>query len=442
MSDSVYSDEEKDIEDAEKRETIKPHEFTLPPLNLDKVDTARNDKREGRSEKRNIKHNSKRQLKRTSERDPTPYYLVSSHEHGGKENASSTYTLGQRSSPIRSDTNAKTRPVSSPSRPKSSTTRHSKAAPEVRKPHRPSHDAQTKERHSRKSIHSRTQSRHSSPIAPRKRHDRSRTQSSAFPFFDAQTVMQDAARRASGTTSTAVSPPTEKHDNKGGHRKSRATSDLSGNLTFYEPSVVDPHVTRQQAQEHDNDDDDDEDVNMEEATTETLRGSSIGLRASNGRVISTATRQSRLVSLHLASSPPPPPTCLSPFPTPSPSPTPPPPPKSTRRTIIAPLILPASSPPAPAKAGAAVPQAKPHSLCLFPRESMSDARRESVPLSVVQKDGGDGGVDATSERGEGSRGKNWGSLSLKGIVGRKSRWVSGGRGGYWDKQGKEDKVFI
>ncbi|KAL7776598.1 hypothetical protein CFE70_007016 [Pyrenophora teres f. teres 0-1] len=82
MSDSVYSDEERDIEEAEKRETIKPNEYTLPPLNLDRVDTARNEKRKSKTSKRNSESNSKRQLKRTSERDPTPYYLGPSHEHG------------------------------------------------------------------------------------------------------------------------------------------------------------------------------------------------------------------------------------------------------------------------------------------------------------------------------------------------------------------------
>ncbi|EFQ96009.1 hypothetical protein PTT_03628, partial [Pyrenophora teres f. teres 0-1] len=296
MSDSVYSDEERDIEEAEKRETIKPNEYTLPPLNLDRVDTARNEKRKSKTSKRNSESNSKRQLKRTSERDPTPYYLGPSHEHGGKENASSTYTLGQRSSPIRSDVRTKTRSVSSPSRPRPSTSRHSKATPEARKSHRPSHDTQTKERHSRKSIHSRTQSRHSGPIAPRKRHDRSRTQSSAFPFFDAQTVIQDAARRASGTTSTVAISPTNQPSSKGSGReksKSRATRDLSGNLTFYESSTQAQHSVgtqedmQNQIEDDSNsnsDEDEDDTTTIEHATIETLRSSSIGLGASNGRV--------------------------------------------------------------------------------------------------------------------------------------------------------------
>jgi hypothetical protein len=38
---------------------------------------------------------------------------------------------------------------------------------------------------------------------------------------------------------------------------------------------------------------------------------------------------------------------------------------------------------------------------------------------------------------EGKGRQTWGSL--KSIVGKGGRWVSGG---YWEKQGKEDKVFI
>ncbi|KAI0574562.1 He-PIG domain-containing protein [Pyrenophora tritici-repentis] len=59
MSDNVYSDEERDIEETEKRETIKPNEYTLPPLNLDKVDTTRNEKRGSKTAKRNSQSNTK-----------------------------------------------------------------------------------------------------------------------------------------------------------------------------------------------------------------------------------------------------------------------------------------------------------------------------------------------------------------------------------------------
>jgi hypothetical protein len=37
--------------------------------------------------------------------------------------------------------------------------------------------------------------------------------------------------------------------------------------------------------------------------------------------------------------------------------------------------------------------------------------------------------------------KTWGALSLKGVLGRGSRWVSGG-GGYWDRQKGKDRAFI
>ncbi|KAI1510746.1 He-PIG domain containing protein [Pyrenophora tritici-repentis] len=218
MSDNVYSDEERDIEETEKRETIKPNEYTLPPLNLDK--------------------------------------------------------------------------------------------------------------------------------------------SSAFPFFDAQTVMQDAARRASGTTSTSgVSPltTTTKSSSKGGDgEKSRslATRDLSGNLTFYEASTPAQHID--ETQDHaTSTSSEDTTTTIEHATLQTLRSSSINLRAapSDGRVRNTPTptRQARLTSS-----------------SPSPSPTPPPPPKSAKRISGLPPSLPAPT----AKTTTPAPPVKTPSLCLFPRESM------------------------------------------------------------------------
>jgi axial budding pattern protein 2 len=66
LSDSVYTDEEEDIEEAEKRTTIKPSQFTLPPLN---IDTRRRSKRNSaEKKKRSSKRDSRRELKRTSER--------------------------------------------------------------------------------------------------------------------------------------------------------------------------------------------------------------------------------------------------------------------------------------------------------------------------------------------------------------------------------------
>jgi hypothetical protein len=136
MSDSAYLEEESDIEDAEKHATIKPGQYA--PLNLPGIDTPRNEKRASKNSQRKSKRNSKRELKRTSEHDPTPYQFPSSQEHGGKENLSSMYTLGQRSSPIRTDANGKARALSSSERPKPSTARHSKLATEARKSHRAS----------------------------------------------------------------------------------------------------------------------------------------------------------------------------------------------------------------------------------------------------------------------------------------------------------------
>ncbi|KAF1839245.1 hypothetical protein BDW02DRAFT_644053 [Decorospora gaudefroyi] len=384
MSDSVYSDEERDIEEAEKRSTVKPGQYTLLPLNLDRVDTARNGKRGSKTTKEKSKRDNKRELKRTSEREPTPYYPRSEHEQGGKENASSTYTLGQRSSPSRVvDIKGKARALSSPERPKLRQSTIS-ATKETRKSHRasanrtskaPSHQEATIERHSRKSIHSRAQPRQSSSVVTQKPRDRSRTQSSAYSFFDA-TIFE-------ATDGASITLPAEKT------KSSHLTRDLSGNLTFHGGDGYS----------------DDE----EEPTIEELGSRSIGFRTSNGRVNPVA-RESRLASLHLASSP-------------SSSP-PAPPPKSQERQTV----LPVTSSPAPIPASVSTP-----SLGLFPRESMGDGKRERTRLSTVQARNG-----ATPEP---EARKTWGNLSLKSIVGRGSRWVSGG-GGYWDKQRREDKVFI
>jgi hypothetical protein len=69
MSGSEYADEEKDIEEAENRDTIKPGQYKFPaPLN---VDTRRRGKRssgEKKERERASKRDSKRELKRTSER--------------------------------------------------------------------------------------------------------------------------------------------------------------------------------------------------------------------------------------------------------------------------------------------------------------------------------------------------------------------------------------
>ncbi|KAL6707931.1 polarity establishment/cellular polarization [Coniothyrium glycines] len=402
MSDSVYSGEEKDIEEAEKRKTIKASDYRLPPLNLNSVDTARNNRRLSKAEKRKSNRDSKRELKRTSERDPTPYYcLASSHEHGGKENASSTYNLGHRSSPTRPDPKGKARVASSPERPKPVTTLNSRPAAEARRSqqasvHRASQALSARpsnaERHSRRSLHSRTQSRHSVP----KKRAHSRSQSSAYPYFDTAIFESlNAAPRLSTDNAKSTATPLPASTTK----NSLVIRDLSGNLTFY---GVD-----------------------EEPTIEGLDSSSIAFRSSNGQLSRTA-RMSRLASLHLSSQTPP----MLPH-------------KSSKRETVVPLCT-----------------ASGHSaggLGLYPMESPSDVRarereamhggaaaavKENGPKKeeAKEKDGENGngnGNGSGNGNGNGNSRKTWGSL--KSMMGRGSRWVSGG---YWDKQGKEDKVFI
>lgn len=77
LSDSVYTDEEDEIEEAEKRVTVKPGDFVLPPL---QIDTRRRSKRNSAEkkvdkQKRTSKRETQRDLKRTSERKSTPLLL-------------------------------------------------------------------------------------------------------------------------------------------------------------------------------------------------------------------------------------------------------------------------------------------------------------------------------------------------------------------------------
>lgn len=71
LSDSVYTDEEDEIAEAEKRRTVKPSQYTLPPLN---IDTRRKGKRNSaeKKKKKTGKHENQRELKRTSERKLSP----------------------------------------------------------------------------------------------------------------------------------------------------------------------------------------------------------------------------------------------------------------------------------------------------------------------------------------------------------------------------------
>lgn len=459
MSDSVYSAEEHDIEEAERRKTVTQSQYTLPPLNLDRVDTKRNNKRNSKAEKkskRESKRDSKRELKRTSERDPTPYFhLSTAHEHGGKENASSSYNLGHRSTPVRSEANGKSTVLSSPERPKTMAARNSRTT-EARKSKWISQKPMirqdsNKERHSRKSIHSRTQSRHSGGPAAyakkdtKKRRSHSRSQSSAYPFFDtsvldttpctkprASLITNNPLTPAPTTTTTATtalpvttstSPNTPHANNKAINSNNRKTGttntkptlmtrDLSGNLTFYGAD--------------------------EEPTIEHLDSSSIAFRSRNGTLSPTA-RQSRLASLHLSSQPP---TPLSMPVSPDPTPTPPPPPKSARRETVSSRTS--------------------GGLGFFPGQTVGDEKTKGVggrTDGASANTNGDAvaGLEGNARAREKSEGlqemqleqdkdkgreqeagrKTWGSIRT--VLGKSGRWVGGG---YWEGRGKEEKVFI
>ncbi|KAJ4315202.1 polarity establishment/cellular polarization [Neodidymelliopsis sp. IMI 364377] len=233
LSESVYTDEEDDIDDYNRRTTVKPGQFTLPPLNLDssRGSVLREKRRSKRNSQPKDKDNDNREMKRTSEREPTPHYLAK--EHSGKENMSSSYTLGKITSIP--ETAAVSRTALSPMRPASSnTTRRSQVTSIPRKSilrdsqARPTSSAgsqagSTKERHSRKSIHSRQQSRVSSGNKKSRSHVRS--QSSAFPFFDSSIIGADADNV--GSAITTQRPATK------ATQSSLVTRDLSGNLIYH-----------------------------------------------------------------------------------------------------------------------------------------------------------------------------------------------------------------
>ncbi|KAF3034045.1 hypothetical protein E8E12_001669 [Didymella heteroderae] len=232
LSESVYTDEEDDIDDYEKRTTVKPGQYTLPPLNLD---SRKNALREKRSSKRNSQLKGKdRELKRTSEREPTPHYLAK--EHGGKENISSAYALG-KITPI-PESKVISRAALSPVRPTSSNiARNSQASAIPRKSilrdtqARPvsragSNTGSTNERHSRRSLHSRNQSRASGPRRTPRGH--SRSQSSAFPFFDPN-VTEDTPSIGEAITTPTPAARTSNYKPKA----SSVSRDLSGNLTYH-----------------------------------------------------------------------------------------------------------------------------------------------------------------------------------------------------------------
>jgi axial budding pattern protein 2 len=282
LSLSEYSDEEDEIEDYEKRTTIKPNQFALQPLDLYRLRKRDSKSKSGRETP--SKGESKRPTRRISQRDPTPF--ARALEHGGKENQSSIYSLKVLPSATTEKGKGKAKDVSkSPERPKT-------IAVSVQRPIRPDihsrNDSRTtarssttqqrhpqsqplsrqhshRSRHSRpqsKSGHSRSQSRHSNNVRPGR--DRARTQSSAFPYFDISTL------------SSTLNDPSKPNSNKENHQSlpqketqgSILTRDLSG-------SIIDYGLN-------------------EEPAIEELVGSSIGFRTSNGRINSGA-RRSRLM---------------------------------------------------------------------------------------------------------------------------------------------------
>jgi hypothetical protein len=324
--------------------------------------------------------------------DPTPFYTSYHVEHGGKENQSSTYKLGIRSTSVRSDSAGNTRARNSPE-PLKAAASHARTVGDAqsialqRTSKVLSQTENPKQRQSRKSMHSHSESRQSRP-AGKKTH--SRAQSTAYPHFDATSIetrpssVGNGISTAADATSGAESPNT---------RTSVMTRDLSGNLTFY--------------------------ADDEEPTVEELGSSSIGFRTTNGRISSTA-RRSHLASLHESSQ----------FGSPSPPPKSPPPKSAKRKTArkTIPAVVAPSSPAAVVKPAVG--------LGLFPVDVNRD--RQTTSSSVIL------GEDRTTPGVEDSSGlevpkgrQTWGSV--KSMVGRGSRWVSGG---YWDKQGTEDKVFI
>ncbi|ORY09403.1 hypothetical protein BCR34DRAFT_373867 [Clohesyomyces aquaticus] len=262
LSDSVYSSEEEDIEDyEEKRDTITPSKYTLPPLKLDPV------------------RKSKVASGRLSQREPTPYTLL--QEHGGKENMSSIYNLAISSKGA--GKNTVTNPSTSPERPKLSTdprkcrsTYHARAESRTaaRGTQRHSENRPPTRQRSHQCRHSGSQSR--SSVVKQHGRDRSRPQSSAFPRFDPLNLPLSLTN----PTTTQDEPSTITRDNKNiqsnkplpknGTKSSLLPRSTSGNLLNY--------------------------ADHEEPQIEELESGSIGLRTSNGRIAMPA-RQSRLAQL-------------------------------------------------------------------------------------------------------------------------------------------------
>ncbi|KAF2653373.1 hypothetical protein K491DRAFT_518142 [Lophiostoma macrostomum CBS 122681] len=239
-SESDYSGQDDDIEECEKRTTLKPNHYA--PLNLTHLRRNRSDK------KRDSKRDSKRQSKRLSQRDPTPYSLAG--EHGGKENQSSTYSLAPlpdikgktkatstRQSPERPRTFAASSTISNTQRQKRPA-RHSRAESRTTNRSSTQRDSDPKflsRQLSNRSRHSRTQSKSGSQ--PRHTHTRtlSRPQSSAYPHIPIPSRFDTDITKISSTLidpsklpSTTL-PPRDVPD------------DASGNIEDPTISALDPH---------------------------------------------------------------------------------------------------------------------------------------------------------------------------------------------------------
>jgi hypothetical protein len=161
LSESVYTDEEDDIEDYQRRTTIKSGNFVLPPLNFNAITSQLQEQRKSKRESNSNNSKKSKDMKRTSEREATPHHLA--HEHGGKENLSSTYTTG-KTQPISKIPPTIIKPTALTERPKAAlATRYSQTRPISRVPTSRSSQVlplhPSKERNSRKSAPSRPQSR-------------------------------------------------------------------------------------------------------------------------------------------------------------------------------------------------------------------------------------------------------------------------------------------
>jgi hypothetical protein len=292
-SESEYSQEEDDIEEYENRTTIRAHQFLTPLMISGLTNGERNNKRDSKQNSdRDSERTYKRHMKRSSRQESTPFSFA--FEHGGKENESSTYSLSKHATiPSPSKAKGKGRVRAASPSPSPARERERPKTAIGQRSARPAYDTRTKSRISNQSSehhhlqtrpisrqlsnksrplsrqlsnssltrHSRKSRRHQSRVSNSKatRRQRSRTQSSAFPYFDPTTLTY------APTISSGPSSPNKENASTGLPRE------VSGNFINYGIEEI-PRI-------------------------EELDSGSIGVRASNGR-ISTSARNSRLMKLH------------------------------------------------------------------------------------------------------------------------------------------------